>query len=324
MVHVANVAAPAVVDDSDVLAVLAGVASSLEISGCDPRDTLADLGIDSLTLVEFVAALERRFAVQLSNTELESLGTATVQDICRLVRRAAGPKDDAGAVAAESRIEPRSVITVRGYRATDDVVLRRICIEQSALGTFKELAPLFFLTQYCASDPASCFVAEHEGEIVGYWVGTLDVEVFRRGFLAHLVRHARDVLGWYHSAWSRLSLAEHRRFWRQILIERHPSRRRTAFILRQVGELYGKTYVHFQIDKPRAPAGTVFTLARAWIDHLRARRTGGALLPSVPGGDAALPMWERLGFLPVKVTRPDGVAQTWLVATLQQIDAATG
>jgi acyl carrier protein len=317
VVHVANVVPPGVVDDADVLAVLAGVASSLEVAQCDPLDTLADLGVDSLTLVEFVAGLERRFGVRLSNTELESLGTATVRDICELVRRAVIARNEPD-TAIETRVEPRSPVTVRGYRDTDNGVLRRICIEQSALGTLKELAPLFFLTQYCDSDPASCFVAEHEGEIVGYWVGTRDVEAFRRGFLAHLVRNARDVLGWYRRAWSHLSLAEHRRFWHQILIERHPSRRRTAFILRQVGEIYGRTYVHFQIDKPRAPAGTVFTLARAWIDHLRARGAGGALLPSVPGGDAALPLWERLGFLPVKVTRPDGVGQTWLVATLQQ------
>jgi hypothetical protein len=104
--------------------------------------------------------------------------------------------------------------------------------------------------------------------------------------------------------------------------ERHPSRERTEFILRQVGELHGKTYVHFQIDKPKAPAGTVFTLARAWIDHLRARGVGGALLPSIPGGEAALPMWQRLGFLPVQVIDSDGVRQTWLVATLSQSEVA--
>jgi acyl carrier protein len=316
VVHVANAAAPGDVDDSDVLAVLAGVASSLEIAGCDPLDTLADLGMDSLTLVEFVAALERRFDVRLSNEELESLGTATVRSICELVRRTVSARSQPDTAPAERPLEQRNAVTVRGYRDADTTALRRICVEQSALGTLKELAPLFFLTQYCESDPASCFVAEHEGEIVGYWVGTLDVEVFRRGFLAHLARNARDVLGWYRRTWSHLSLAEHRRFWRHMVIERYPGRRRTAFILRQVGELYGKTYVHFQIDKQRAPAGTVFTLARAWIDHLGARGANGAFLPSVPGGDEALPMWERLGFLPVKVTRPDGVGQTWLVAML--------
>jgi acyl carrier protein len=305
--------APAVVDDADVLAVLSGVAPSLDLADCDPRDTLGDLGIDSLTLVELVAGLEKRFGVRLSNAELESLGTATVADIAELVRRAIAARNDPGAAPAA---EPQSTVTIRGYRQSDDAALRRICIEQSGLGSLKELAPLFFLTQYCEADPASCFVAEHEGEVVGYWVGTLDVERFRRGFLAHLARHAREVLAWYGRSASRLSLAEHKRFWRQLLVERHPSRRRTEFILRQVGELHGKTYVHFQVDKPKAPAATVFTLARGWIDHLRARGIAGALLPSIPGGEGALPMWQRLGFLPVQVTRPDGVRQTWLVATL--------
>jgi acyl carrier protein len=315
--------APAVVDDADVLAVLVGVASSLDLADCDPRDTLGDLGIDSLTLVEFVAGLERRFGVRLSNTELESLGTATVEDICQMVRRAVVARNDPDA-ARPADPEPRSAVTIRGYRRSDDAVLRRICIEQSGLGSLRELAPLFFLTQYCDADPTSCFVAEHDGDIVGYWVGTLDVEGFERGFLAHLVRNVRQLLGWYGRSASRLSPTDHRRFWRHILVEWRARRRRTAFILRQVGELHGKTNVHFQIDKPQAPAGTVFTLARAWLDHLRARGIGGALLPSVPGGEAALPMWERLGFLPVPVTRPDGVRQTWLVATLSQRDTASG
>jgi hypothetical protein len=82
------------------------------------------------------------------------------------------------------------------------------------------------------------------------------------------------------------------------------------------GDLFGRTYVHFQVDRKSAPAGTVFALARAWLDYLRGRGVQGALLPSVPGGEAALEMWKRVGFAPVLVTTRAGEPATWLVAIL--------
>jgi acyl carrier protein len=295
-------------DLSEILAVLSGVMSSLDLSACDPRDTLADLGVDSLSLIQLVAALETRFAVRLSNEELESLGTATLADVARLCRRGS----DAGVPAPESA---RAVV-VRAYREADRAGLRRICIEETSLGTFRELSPLFFLEQYCDADPASCFVAEVEGQLVGYWVGTLDVARLQRDFPRHMARHAGEILGWYRRAWRGLSRADHRRFWRLVVVERQPSRARTALMARLGGDLFGRTYVHFQVDRKSAPAGTVFALANAWLDYLRGRGLQGALLPSVPGGEAALEMWKRVGFAPVRVTTPVGEPATWLVAIL--------
>ena len=89
-----------------------------------------------------------------------------------------------------------------------------------------------------------------------------------------------------------------------------------AFIVRQVGERFGKTYVHFQLDRAKAPAGTVFALARAWLEHLRSHGVQGAMLLSVPGGPAAVEMWKRLGFAPLEITRPNGSRVTWLLAIL--------
>jgi hypothetical protein len=89
-----------------------------------------------------------------------------------------------------------------------------------------------------------------------------------------------------------------------------------AFIVRQVGELFGKTYVHFQLDRAKAPAGTVFALARAWLEHLRSHGVHGAILLSVPGGPAAVEMWKRLGFAPLEITPPNGGRVTWLLAIL--------
>jgi acyl carrier protein len=303
-------------DLAEVVAALSDVLSSSDVAACDPHDTLVDLGIDSLTMIQFVAALERRFAVRLADRDLESLGTATLLDVCRLVREAAGsPGNSDGVGAGKSAAEHRATVVVRSYREADRDALARICVEGSSWGALSDLAPLFFLHQYL-TDPPSCFVAELEGEIVGYWVGTLDVQGLQRAFFRHMAARSLDIARWYRKARPRLSAAERRRFWRQVLVERYPSRRRSAFILRQVGEVFGKTFVHFQVDRARAPAGTVFSLARVWMEHLRSRGIEGAMLPSVPGGPSTLEMWKRLGFSPVEVPHPDGTRHTWLLAVL--------
>lgn len=302
-------------DLAEVVAALAEVVSSPEVAACDPLDTLVDLGVDSLTMIQFVTALERRFAVRLADRDLEALGTATLRDVCRLVRAAAGPSRTPDGSPPAGDADRRPGVTVRGYREADRDVVRRICIEGSSWGTLRDLAPLFFLEQYLR-DPRSCFVAELEDQVVGYWVGTVDVGKLRRDFLRHIAGRAPAILGWYRSARPRLSRAERRRFWRQVLVERYPSRRRSAFILRQVGEVFGTTFVHFQVDRDRAPAGTVFSLARVWLEHLRSRGLRGALLPSVPGGASTLEMWKRLGFSPVEIPHPDGARRTWLLALL--------
>jgi acyl carrier protein len=306
VVHVGR-AGEAVADEvAAVLAVVAEVVPSVDVATCDPLDTLADLGIDSLTLVTLVAALEARFTVRLANEDLEALGTATLRDVAGLLGRAAG--------GTRAPVECPGGPTVRPYRDADRTALRRICIEETSLGTFRELSPLFFLDQYCEADPASCLVAEADGAIVGYWVGTLDLARLQRQFPRHVARHAGDLFSWYRRAWPTLSPAEHRRFWRLVLVERQPSRARAALMARLGGDLFGRTYVHFQLDKKTAPAGTVFALARAWLDHLRSRGIRGGILPSVPGGDAALEMWKRIGFTPVPVVTPAGTPTTWLLA----------
>jgi acyl carrier protein/GNAT superfamily N-acetyltransferase len=301
-------------DLAGVVAALAEVLPSAEVAACDPLDTLIDLGIDSLTMIQFVAALERRLGVRLADSDLESLATASLAEVARRVEAARGESGTpSGAEAAPT--ERRPAVAVRGYEPADRQVLTRICVESSTWGVLRDLAPLFFLEAYLVH-PESCFVAEHDGRVVGYWVGTLDVDRFRRDLRRLLIGRAYALLAWYGRMRPQLQPAQRRQFWRLIL--REPSRiaRRAVFARRAVGEVFGGTLVHFQVDRERAPAGTVFSLARLWADHLRAHGVSGALLPSVPGGPPALAMWERLGFRPVEVPHPDGSRRTWLLAAL--------
>jgi acyl carrier protein len=304
-------------DLSAILAVLSAVVTSPAIIAAQPLDTLTDLGVDSLGLIQFVAALEQRFGIRFAEDDLESFGTATLSEVARLV----SGKSEAGGGRAETTLpevsapEPGRRLTVRGYREADRAALRRICIEASSLGALGSLAPVFFLDQYCDDDPSSCFVAEFDGEVVGYWVGTRDVVRLRRGVLAHTMRRLGEILGTYRRAWPALSWAEHKWFWRQVLRERTPSRH-SVLIARQLGELFARTDFHFQLEPTKAPAGTIFALAHAWLEHLRAHGLQGTVLPSVPGGPPAMDMWKRLGFTPLEVTLPNGSRLTWLLAIL--------
>jgi acyl carrier protein len=49
-----------------------------------PGTKLAELGLDSLDLVEIVFEIEDRYKIQLSEKQ-EDLSTATVKDLCALV-----------------------------------------------------------------------------------------------------------------------------------------------------------------------------------------------------------------------------------------------
>ncbi len=278
MVVIADRAAGTSSEDlSAILAVLSEVVSSRDVTAAEPLDTLTDLGVDSLGLIQFVAALEQRFGIRFSEGDLESFGTATLREVARLVNgmsESGGERADATR-AEVSAPEPGRSLTVRGYREADRAALGRICIEASSLGALGSLAPVFFLDQYCDDDPSSCFVAEFDGEVVGYWVGTLDVVRLRRGVIAHMMRRSREILGTYRRAWP-----------------------------------------GFQLDAAKAPAGTAFALAHAWLEHLRSNGHQGAVLPSVPGGPPAMDMWKRLGFAPLEVTLPNGSRLTWLLAIL--------
>lgn len=77
------------------------------------------------------------------------------------------------------------ILQVRPFRATDTGPLRSICCETAAERPFlpwveePRLAPGLFLDPYLELESESCFVAEMDGHIVGYLVGSRDSTRFR-------------------------------------------------------------------------------------------------------------------------------------------------
>lgn len=77
-------------------------------------------------------------------------------------------------------------ITILNYQKKDRKTIRKISLESSILGKFRDtvfdkeiLADL--LTRYFTDyEPSSCFVAENENRIIGYVIGARDVRKMRR------------------------------------------------------------------------------------------------------------------------------------------------
>lgn len=76
-------------------------------------------------------------------------------------------------------------LVVRRYRVSDWDVVARICIESGLGGQLPKYfcdGPAFarlWLLPYLKSDPESCFVAEVDGEVVGYLVGKVRAPAWR-------------------------------------------------------------------------------------------------------------------------------------------------
>lgn len=79
-------------------------------------------------------------------------------------------------------------ILIRPYRAGDRPIVERICQETGLRGELDSLfcdRPLFvklWLSPYLDGEPESCLVAEQEGKVVGYLVGSI-----RPGFLQRAI-----------------------------------------------------------------------------------------------------------------------------------------
>jgi GNAT superfamily N-acetyltransferase len=77
-------------------------------------------------------------------------------------------------------------IKIRNYRKEDRMIVREISLESSILGNYRntvfddmilaDLLTLYF-TDY---EPQSCFVAEKEGQVIGYVLGTKDIRKMRK------------------------------------------------------------------------------------------------------------------------------------------------
>lgn len=140
---------------------------------------------------------------------------------------------------------------IRPYTPADREALRTICRTTAGRRPFlplcedPELGPLLYLDPYLATEPEACFVAEVDGEPVGYIVGTVDTREHRRRALAYHRAQLPQLA--VHMAGHGLSGGYRHRI----------SARNLAGELRAIlrgGEGYGRSEVDEHVDLRRFPA----------------------------------------------------------------------
>ena len=74
--------------EQEVIAVVAGITKASPARITPDTDLRVDLNVDSLQGLQIVAALEKRFDVELSDEDLDSY--TSVRSICEAIRRVSG------------------------------------------------------------------------------------------------------------------------------------------------------------------------------------------------------------------------------------------
>ena len=180
------------------------------------------------------------------------------------------------------------MITVRPYRPADRAAVRRICADTAAWGRpfeelfpDRELAADAFVAGFTDSEPESCFVAEEEGQVVGYAAGALDARRGRRV----LPRLAFRALVRGH--WLRPT------FWKLLLAAARVSGARSRAL---AAALAGHpATVHLNLDAGARGRGAGSALLAAFLDHARARGSRGVHVSAA--SDDGRRFFARHGFV---------------------------
>ncbi|WP_233493114.1 MULTISPECIES: GNAT family N-acetyltransferase [unclassified Meiothermus] len=183
---------------------------------------------------------------------------------------------------------PRRSLTIRPARPSDLEALGQIAY---ATGFFGDSAAVYFpspplfrdlwIKPYLNGVGACNFVAELEGEIVGYIVGAPDERAYQRYFLRSAWEILRKILsgGYPGLLKSALYLLRAARYGsRQAPIERYPA------------------HLHINLLPQARGLGAGQKLLEAHLDCLRARGIAGVQLSTTQENQAALGLYRKLGF----------------------------
>lgn len=322
---------------------LAKVVGQPQLEAAGPEDLLVDLGLDSISLIAFALKLEDELGTPLSDQQIAKLRDTTLGELEELVGSWA---DQPGTRAESKRSDPEvgifqagksphpsderatrssrileaenaaSSVTVRPFRESDRAEMAELCRDTCTYLWLQRMAHLLWLYQYLDQEPEACFVAELEGHVIAYWIGTSAEPLLAEGFRAHVRRYRSEFVRVYLTVVGRtLSVRRHIWFWRIIIGA--AIRPRWAFRLYNrrdlLGPILGMTKVHFQVSHSCQSAGIVFELARAWLAYLATKEVDITCLPGFPGSEdnemGAAVYWRRIGYHPVQFGN-----RTWLIA----------
>ncbi|NDJ78395.1 MAG: GNAT family N-acetyltransferase [Chloroflexi bacterium] len=141
-----------------------------------------------------------------------------------------------------------------------------------------------FMRPYLTHYPETCWVAEVDGQVVGYLTGCPDTASYEPLFRRAVLRAARDVaLFRYRIGWRTARAAVG--FMREVLA--HPP---TPNL-----EQY-PAHLHVNLAAPYRGQGAGRCLMLAYLDHLRDQGIPGAHLNTSDQNTVAVHLYEKLGF----------------------------
>ena len=190
---------------------------------------------------------------------------------------------------------------IRGFDDRDRTALRAL-FERAGQGSPTESLwghydseAAVYLDPYMDREPASLFVAENEGALVGYLTGCVDTEAFpsEDTRITEALRRHRPFRTRQAAAF----------FDRSMLDAAAATIRRTP----TAGDLRDPrwpAHLHINVAPEARGTGAATGLMDAWFDHLRAEQVPGCHLQTLVENARAARFFERMGFTPHGTTPP--------------------
>lgn len=183
---------------------------------------------------------------------------------------------------------------IRPYAASDRVAVRRICCDTADAGRpveaffeDRELIADLLMNYYTDFEPASAWVAEQAGEVVGYLTGCRDTGGFRRIMFWHIVPRAlfkAFLRGtWWTASTRRLVRCNLPIWWRSLLQRAMPLAGYPA-------------HLHINLRPGMQGQGIGRQLINQFLAKLRSAGIPGVHLSAREDNMATLAFFEKMGF----------------------------
>lgn len=152
-----------------------------------------------------------------------------------------------------------------------------------------------YLDPYMDLEPASLFVAEHDGALVGYLTGCVDTEAFpsEDTRITEALRRHRPFR-------SRQAAA----FFGRSMIDAAAATLRRTPTAGDVHDPRWPAHLHINVAPEARGTGAATGLMDAWFDRLRTEQVPGCHLQTLVENVRAARFFERMGFTPHGATPP--------------------
>ncbi len=183
--------------------------------------------------------------------------------------------------------------TVRGYRPEDRAAVRKICYDTGLMGDSiapyfgcLELFADFWMNYYTDHEPESAFVAEVDGQVVGYLMGCRDTSVQQEVQRKVIMPRVRRKVFTFGYKVDRRFFSFMRRYLRSMW--------RHEFVEEPIGDY--PAHLHMNLAEGYRSGGIGSRLLSAYLAYLRENGVRGLHLGTTSHNKLAVPFYKKWGF----------------------------